>query len=95
MLTETTLAAPDWTSEEHVRAAVHDLVAQGAELPPAAVDGQTPFAALGLDSLQIATLAVQLEERFALKLPDYVGYEYPCIDALSSFVWLELASGHR
>jgi acyl carrier protein len=82
-------------SEEQIRAVVRTLVLEGAELPAAEVHGQTPFAALGLDSLQIATLAVRLEERLAIKLPDYVGYEYPCIDALSSFVWLELASRRR
>jgi acyl carrier protein len=95
MRTNTNDLALAGTSEEHIRTVVRSLVLEGAELPPTQVDGQTPFAALGLDSLQIATLAVELEERFSMKLPDYVGYEYPCIDALSSFVWSELGSRHR
>src|ERR1700742_3032160 len=61
-------------------------VARLTGLHPDAVDAREAFSAFGLSSVQLVTLAREIEERFEKKVPATIAYEYPTIDKIASFL---------
>ncbi|MBV8936232.1 MAG: acyl carrier protein [Alphaproteobacteria bacterium] len=64
----------DWCTE---------YLARTLDLPAQAIDTQTTFARLGLDSANSVFLIVELEDRLGLELTPDLLFEYPTICELA------------
>ena len=73
-------------SAEAIRNWIVDHIAQRLHLTPADIDTGHPFAAFGLDSVQLVSLAGELETWLDRSLPPTVAWDYPTIDALSRYL---------
>lgn len=71
---------------EEVQRWLIEQVARTLHVPVGEIDVQTPFAHYGMDSMQAVSMAADLEDRFQVKLPPTVIYDYPNIQALAHYV---------
>lgn len=63
-----------------------DWLAQTLQLPTTAIDVQRPLADYGLDSLKAVELAEALQSSLGIPLSPTLAYEYPTIEALSTYL---------
>lgn len=63
-----------------------DWLAQALKLPTTAIDVQRPLAEYGLDSLNAVELAAALQSSLGVPLSPTLAYEYPTIEALSTYL---------
>jgi len=70
-------------STDHIRQWIVDHLAVRLHLAPADIDSSLPFAAFGLDSVQLVGMAGELEAWLGRTLPPTLAWDYPTIDALS------------
>jgi len=63
-----------------------ELVAELAELSPAEIDAETPFADAGIDSLLAMEIAVHVESRFGVRFADEEVRQAQTIRDLASLV---------
>jgi alkylation response protein AidB-like acyl-CoA dehydrogenase/acyl carrier protein len=73
-----------------IHAAVHDCVlawlrTEGRQNVDS-IDADTPFAALGMDSLATATIAVELEERLGMPIVPELLFDYQSVNELAGFL---------
>ena len=68
---------------ELLRNYLHQQLAQALQVPPAKLDVDQPFTALGLDSLRALELKSQIEFALQLEFPLVTFMEYPTITQLS------------
>lgn len=66
---------------------VRSSVAEALEVTPDHIGDSVSFFELGLDSMQIIAVKGQLERQLSVKLPNYIGYEYPSVVELSAVLW--------
>jgi phthiocerol/phenolphthiocerol synthesis type-I polyketide synthase C len=77
-------ASPAAARRDVAEAKVRELASRVLRLDPAALDGETPLKALGLDSLMGLELRNRLESAFALKLSPTLLWTYGSSRALAS-----------
>ncbi|MFE2281196.1 amino acid adenylation domain-containing protein [Streptomyces sp. NPDC059454] len=65
-------------------AVLRELLAQSLGIPPAAVDDDTPFLALGLDSLGAVDLVKRLERKLGRDLPTTLFFEHRTVRELAA-----------
>ncbi|MFZ4641101.1 MAG: AMP-binding protein [Nodosilinea sp.] len=63
-----------------------DWLAQTLKLPTTAIDVQRPLAEYGLDSITAVELAESLQSSLGVPLSPTLAYEYPTIEALSTYL---------
>ncbi|MFN8075598.1 MAG: SDR family NAD(P)-dependent oxidoreductase [Kineosporiaceae bacterium] len=85
-------AAADGERVELVEGKVRQLVGRVLRLDPASVDRETPFKALGLDSLMGLELRNRLESAFGLKLSPTLLWTYGSSKALAGELCTRLAA---
>ncbi|GIJ48808.1 hypothetical protein Val02_56940 [Virgisporangium aliadipatigenens] len=76
-----------------VRQLLVRAVADALDVEPSSVGGDTPFANLGLSSVQGLSLVGALEEELDRPVPATMLYEYPTIDELSRALAADTAGG--
>jgi acyl-CoA synthetase (AMP-forming)/AMP-acid ligase II/alkylation response protein AidB-like acyl-CoA dehydrogenase/acyl carrier protein len=77
------------TGSAATRAIVHDCVLRwlrGERRDVTAVDVDTPFSTLGMDSLATATIAVELEHRLGMTIVPEVLFDHQSINELAGFL---------
>ncbi|MFI1422148.1 amino acid adenylation domain-containing protein [Streptomyces sp. NPDC020731] len=65
-------------------AVLRELLARSLEIPPAAVDDDTPFLTLGLDSLGAVDLVKRLERKLGRDLPTTLFFEHRTVRELAA-----------
>ena len=81
-------------SRAHIYDDVIRTIAEVTEYDPAELNGQTELIAdLGLDSLMIFEIVIELEEKFDLRISDEEADQIKTIDQAVDFVVRELAVG--
>ncbi|MFI2511136.1 amino acid adenylation domain-containing protein [Streptomyces sp. NPDC018972] len=65
-------------------AVLRELLARSLEVPPAAVDDDTPFLTLGLDSLGAVDLVKRLERKLGRSLPTTLFFEHRTVRELAA-----------
>ncbi|MEP6730778.1 MAG: thioester reductase domain-containing protein [bacterium] len=70
----------------NLRSRLVTAVATVLRLPFDQIDDETPFSALGLDSLAAAELTAEIEDVLGIELPLTAVHEYPSIAALAHFL---------
>jgi acyl carrier protein len=68
---------------EDVQKWLTERLATGAKVAPQEIDANQTFAQYGLDSMQVARFAGDLEDWVGRELEPTLVYDYPNIDALS------------
>jgi acyl carrier protein len=71
-------------SEEEITAWCREYVASLLEVPLTAVDPDTDFDRLGVDSALAVSLLVEVEDRYGIELPPEALFENPTISALAA-----------
>jgi acyl carrier protein len=83
-------AAPVGGAEGGIHAVVQDCVLAWLRLETRQnvdrIDPDTPFAALGMDSLATASIAVELEQRLGMPIVPELLFDYQSVNELAGFL---------
>ena len=77
---------------QRVKAMVVDFLVERFELPRERLLGETPLRALGLDSIMMLDVMLDVEDRLGVKLRDLAMPANPKIDDIAALVERNLAS---
>lgn len=69
-----------------LEARVRQVVADAVKVDVSSVGGRTPFAELGLDSVDAVALVAQLEETFDLRIPEADALHLTSVEAVVRYV---------
>lgn len=78
---------------ERVKAMVVDFLVERFELPRERLLGETPLRELGLDSIMMLDVMLDVEDRLGVKLRDLAMPANPKIDDITALVERNLAAG--
>ena len=78
---------------ENVKSMVVDFLVERFELPRGRLLGETPLRELGLDSIMLLDVMLDVEDRLGVKLRDLAMPASPTIDDIAALIERNLASG--
>jgi acyl carrier protein len=78
---------------ERVKAMVVDFLVERFELPRDRLLGATPLRELGMDSIMMLDVMLDVEDRLGVKLRDLAMPANPTIDDIAALIERNLASG--
>ena len=79
------LAAKNWNAEQ-LEDWLINRVAQLLEQPADDIDPDMPFNSLGLDSINVMDLIVELDDLLGVEIESTIVWDYPTIRLLSEYV---------
>lgn len=86
-------ASRQWNAEQ-LEDWLIERVANIQELPPDDVDPDMPFSSLGLDSVDVMDLIVELDELLGIEIESTIIWDYPTIRLLSGYLANLLSGTH-
>ncbi|MFZ6876050.1 acyl carrier protein [Undibacterium sp. Di27W] len=79
------LAAKNWNTEQ-IEDWLIRRVAQLMEQPENDIDPDMPFNSLGLDSVNVMDLIVELDDLLGIEIESTIVWDYPTIHLLSAYI---------
>jgi len=73
-------------TKDEIRSRLVDMVARALESPPEKIRSDILLSKLGVDSMAVVDISTQLETWLRIEIEPTIVWDYPTIDAISSYL---------